>query len=86
MSDDLLMIVKRLRIENEVNKTLIHSLKQVALFHKNEKINECLESINFMSGIAEVQIKQSWSAEEAELFRQLMNNEIKQFSLLYDNS
>ena len=86
MSDDLLMIVMRLRIENEVNKTLIHSLKQVVLFHKNEKIDECLESINFMSGILEVQIKQSWSAEEAELFRQLMDNEIKQFSLLYDNS
>jgi len=86
MSDDLLMIVKRLRIENEVNKTLIHSLKQVVLFHKNEKIDECLESIKFTSGILEVQIKQSWSAEEAELFRQLMDNEIKQFSLLYDNS
>ncbi len=86
MSDDLLMIVKRLRIENEVNKTLIHSFKQVVLFHKNEKINECLETINFMSVITEVQIKQSWSAEEAELFRQLMDKEIKQFSLLYDNS
>ena len=86
MSDDLLMIVKGLRIENEVNKILIHSLKQVVLFHKNEKIDKCLESIKFTSGILEVQIKQSWSAEEAELFRQLMDNEIKQFSLLYDNS
>ena len=86
MSDDLLMIVKGLRIENEVNKILIHSLKQVVLFHKNEKIDKCLESIKFTSGILEVQIKQSWSAEEVELFRQLMDKEIKQFSLLYDNS
>ena len=86
MSDDLLMIVMRLRIENEVNKTLIHSLKQVVLFHKNEKIDEFLESINFVSDLVEIQIKQSWTEEESIFFRQLMDKEIKQFSLLYDNS
>ena len=86
MSDDLLMIVMRLRIENEVNKTLIHSLQQVVLFHKNEKIDEFLESINFVSDLVEIQIKQSWTEEESIFFRQLMDKEIKQFSLLYDNS
>jgi len=68
MSDDLLVMIKRLRIENEVNKVLMGSLIQYLLNkNKNELIDECLESINFTAEIVESQINKSWSEGEAEL-------------------
>ena len=86
MSDDLLKMVQRLRIENEVNKVMIHSLKQTLLYRNDEQIDECLESINFVSDIVEKQIKQSWTEEESIFFRELIEEEIKQFSLLYSKN
>ena len=80
--DELFSTVKRLRIENEVNKIMIHSLKLTLLDHKDVLIDECLESINFVSDIVEKQIKQSWTEEEAFFFRQLIEQQVKEFSLL----
>jgi len=85
-NDELVSTVKRLRIENEVNKIMIHSLKQTLLNHKNELIEECIESIKFTSDIVEIQIKQSWTEEESTFFRELIEDQIKNFSLLYSNS
>ncbi|MBT8593575.1 hypothetical protein G6685_07475 [Polynucleobacter paneuropaeus] len=86
MTDNLLLMVQRLRIENEVNKVMIHSLKQTLLYRNDEQIDECLESINFASDIVEKQIKQSWTEEESIFFRELIEQQIKQFSLLYSKN
>ena len=86
MTDNLLLMVQRLRIENEVNKVMIHSLKQTLLYRNDEQIDECLESINFVSDIVEKQIKQSWTEEESIFFRELIEQQIKQFSLLYSKN
>ena len=40
MSDDLLGMIQRLRIENEVNKIMIKSLQSTLLNQKNEQIND----------------------------------------------
>ena len=84
MTDELLVIVQRLRIENEVNKLLIDSLFQNLLSGNNELIDDCVDSIKFTSGIIESQIKESWSHEESEFFRQLVNEKIKRMTLLSD--
>ena len=84
--DELLSTVKRLRIENEVNKIMIHSLKQTLLNNKDELIDECLDSLTFMSDIVEIQIKQSWTEEETVFFRELIEQEVKNFSLLNSKS
>ena len=86
MSDDLLGMIQRLRIENEVNKIMIKSLQNTLLHHKNEKINECLEHIEFVSKIVEDQIRDSWSLSEAVFFRQLIDKEIQQFTIIYDSN
>jgi hypothetical protein len=85
-NDELVSTVKRLRIENEVNKIMIHSLKQTLLNHKNELIEECIESIKFTSDIVEIQIKQSWTEEETIFFKEEIEQEIKLFSLLNSNT
>jgi hypothetical protein len=85
-NDELVSTVKRLRIENEVNKIMIHSLKQTLLYRNDERIDECLESFNFVSDIVSIQIKQSWTEEESTFFRELIEDQIKKFSLLHSNS
>jgi spore coat protein CotF len=80
--DELFSTVKRLRIENEVNKIMIHSLKLTLLNHKDVLIDECLESINFVSDIVEKQIKQSWTEEETIFFKELIEQQVREFSLL----
>lgn len=86
MSDDLLGMIQRLRIENEVNKIMIKSLQSTLLNQKNEQINECIEHIEFVSKIVEGQIRDSWSLSEAVFFRQLIDKEIQQFTIIYDSN
>jgi hypothetical protein len=52
--------------------------------NKNELIEECIESIRFTSEIIETQIKESWSNEETDYFRKLVDENLKRFSLLYN--
>ena len=85
MTDNLLKMVQRLQVENEINKILIHGLKTIVFYRNNEKIDECLESIKFTSDIIQVQIRESWSEEESIFFRQRMDEEIHKFSLLYSS-
>jgi hypothetical protein len=82
MSEELYAIVGRLRVENEVNKILIHALKQNLLNQNKELIVEYLDSLNFLSEIIETQIKQSWSDEESILFRQYIDEELKRIETL----
>ena len=84
--DELFNIVKRLRIENEVNRILIHALKQNLLNQNKELIVEYLDSLNFLSETIETQIKQSWSDEESILFRQYIDEEFKRIEILTKNN
>ena len=82
-NEELLSMVLRLRIENEVNKVLISGLKQSLLYHKNEEIDECIRAVNGISDMTAIQIMQSWSEAEAIFFKDLINDEIRNLSLLY---
>lgn len=82
-NEELLSMVLRLRIENEVNKVLISGLKQSLLYHKNEEIDECIRAVNDISDMTAIQIMQSWSEAEAIFFKDLINDEIRNLSLLY---
>jgi hypothetical protein len=74
---DLYGMVCQLRVENEVNKVLIHSL-MIAILQYNKKLTEeCLESITFVSEMLRKQIREQWSENEATLFEDLIEQETK---------
>jgi rubrerythrin len=75
--------VYRLRVENEVNKVLIHALKSEILKDEADRIEAMLETIQFTSSVVEAQIKQSgWSDAELKLFKELIEKEKRLLSLL----
>jgi len=75
--------VYRLRIENEVNKVMIHALKDELLRSQGDCIERVTETIQFTSQVTAEQIKQSgWSDAEVKLFGDLIEREKKLLSLL----
>ena len=85
MSDYLYSEVGRLRIENEVNKILIHALKQNLLNQNKELIDEYVDSVTFTSEIIEDKIKKTWSEEESILFRKYIDEELKRITILTES-
>lgn len=75
-------IVFNLRIQNEVNKVMINALKSSLLHEKIEAIDDCIDSVEFMSGIQANQIKEQWSENESNFFKELIDQEIKILELL----
>jgi hypothetical protein len=75
-------IVFNLRIQNEVNKVMINALKQSLLHENIQTIDDCIDSVEFMSGIQEKQIKEQWSQNESDFFKELIHQEIKILELL----
>ena len=59
----------KLRVENEVNKVIIHGLKDNLLRKEPGLISEVEDSISFVSEILEKQIRQQWSEQEANHFK-----------------
>ena len=76
----------KLRVENEVNKVIIHGLKDNLLRKEPGLISEVEDSISFVSEILEKQIRQQWSEQEANHFKELMEEEMKKITLLYPPS
>ena len=76
----------KLRVENEVNKVIIHGLKDNLLRKEPGLISEVEDSISFVSEILEKQIRQQWSEQEANHFKELMEQEMKKITLLYPPS
>ena len=70
-------VVFKLRIENEVNKTIIHGLTESLLRANGEALTSSVDSIQFTSDVNEAQIKQQWSEQEANHFRELIDHELK---------
>jgi len=75
--NNLYGMVMRLRVENEVNKVLLQSLKSNILRNNSALTSEVLDSVSFSADIVEVQIRQQWSDGEALHFRELVEEEKK---------
>jgi len=74
---DLYGMLMRLRVENEVNKVLLGSLSSNILRGDSTLSAEVLDSVGFIADIVETQIEQQWSEQEAQHFRQLIEQEKK---------
>ena len=85
MSSDLEKEIRRLRVENEVTKIISASLKVAVLLKKNETIDDCKDWIEFLSRGLEVSIMQSWSLEESKIFRERIDEEIRELSSYRDS-
>jgi len=79
---DLYGMLMRLRVENEVNKVLLGSLSSNILNGDSTLSAEVLDSVGFIADIVETQIEQQWSEQEAQHFRQLVEQEKKKIVLL----
>ncbi len=78
---ELYGMVFRLRIENEVNKVLIHALKHRVIMNDIDAMPQVLDHIEFTSEIIERQIKMQWSEDESVLFKNLIQQEIKKLQI-----
>jgi len=79
---DLYGMLMRLRVENEVNKVLLGSLSSNILNGDSTLSAEVLDSVGFIADIVETQIEQQWSEQEAQHFRQLVEQKKKKIVLL----
>ncbi len=85
MTNDLEKEIRRLRVENEVNKLLIATLIRFVWQDRNEEIDICKHLMEFSTREKEEAIER-WSLEESIFFRESMDGWISQLSCLYDST